>query len=95
MRWSVEVSAETPCYFAVDFRRGAAVEGGEAQHRELADLQLVDVLRIDLGLDLQFVGVRHDQHDRIAGGDDAADGVNRRLERRRRSAARGYRCGAT
>ena len=65
---------------AVDFGRGALVEGREAQQRRLAELQLVDVLRIDLGLDGQVVGFRHDQHDRLAGGDHAADGVDGRLE---------------
>ena len=65
---------------AVDLRRGALVEGREAQQRGLAELHLVDVLRIDLGLDRKVVGVGHDQHDRVAGGDDAADGVDVGLE---------------
>ena len=43
-------------------------------------LHLIDVLRIDLGLDREVVGVRHDQHDGVAGGDDAADGMHVRLE---------------
>ena len=51
MRWSVVMSAEMRGDRAVDLRRGALVEGGEAQQRRLAELQLIDVLRIDLGLD--------------------------------------------
>src|SRR5713226_9401930 len=65
---------------AVQFRRGALVEGGQPQQRFLADLQLVDILRIDFGLDRQRIGLRHDHHDGVAGGDHAADGVNRRLQ---------------
>ena len=34
----------------------------------------------DLGLDRQVVGLRHDHHDGVAGGDHAADGVDRRLQ---------------
>ena len=41
---------------AVEFRRRALVEGREAQHGALADLQLVDVLRLDLGFDDEVVG---------------------------------------
>ena len=44
--WSSLTSAEM-ADFAVELRRGALVEGGEAQHGELADAQLVDVLRRD------------------------------------------------
>ena len=36
---------------------------------------LVDVLRLHLGLDDQLVGRRHDQHDRLARRDDTADRV--------------------
>ena len=35
---------------------------------------------LTLASTVQIVGVRHDQHDRLAGGDDAADGVDVRLE---------------
>ena len=35
--------------------------------RLLADLQLVDVLRIDLGLDREIVRPRHHHHDGVAG----------------------------
>ena len=38
---------------AVELRRGALVEGREAQHRPLADMDLVDLVRRDLGLDDQ------------------------------------------
>src|SRR4051812_5524414 len=65
---------------AVELRRGALVEGGQAQQRLLADLELVDIDRIDLGFDLEIVGLRHDQHESVAGGDDAANGMHRRLQ---------------
>ena len=68
------------CDGAVELRRGALIEGGEAQHHRLAERDLIDVLGLDLDLDRQLVGLRHDQHDRVAGGDDAADRVRRRLE---------------
>src|ERR1700730_11416594 len=69
-----------PADDAVQFRRGALVEGRQPQHRFLADLQLVDILRIDLGFDREIVGLRHDHHDGVAGGDDAADGMDRGLQ---------------
>src|SRR6266446_9834651 len=65
---------------AVQFRRGALVERRQPQQRLLADLQFVDVLWIDLGLDLEIVGLRHDHHDGIAGGDHPAHGMDRRLQ---------------
>ena len=80
MRWSVVTSARNAGDDAVQFRRGALVEGRQPQQRLLADLQLVDVLRIDLGLDREIVGLRHDHHDGVAGGDHAADGMHRRLQ---------------
>ena len=57
-----------------------ALNDGEAQHHRLIELDLIDVLRIDLDLDQKIVALRHDQHDRIAGGDDAADRIRGRLE---------------
>src|SRR6266852_5464859 len=65
---------------AVQFRRGALVEGRQPQQGFLADLQLVDILRIDFGLDRERIRLRHDHHDGVAGGDHPADGVNRRLQ---------------
>ena len=79
MRWSVVTSGETRV--TTPFSSGV-VRWLKADSRSsglLADLQFVDVLRIDLGLDLEVVGLRHDHHDGVAGGDHAADGVNRRL----------------
>ena len=64
---------------AVDLRCRALVEGGEAQSGRLAEVQLVDILRRDLRLDRQRIGLRHDQHDRVAGSDDPADRVHREL----------------
>src|SRR6202012_4162931 len=64
---------------AVEVRRGSLVEGGQAQQALLADLQLVDVLRVDLGLDLEVVALRHDDHDGVTGGDDATDRMHGRL----------------
>ena len=55
------------------------LKAGKAQHGGLADAHLVDVLRLDPGLDGQLVGVGHDQHDRLAGGDDAAHRVHGEL----------------
>ena len=66
--------------FAVELRRGTLVEGREAQDHRLAERHQIDVLGLDLDLDRQRVGVRHDQHDLVAGGDDAADRIRRRLE---------------
>ena len=65
---------------AVDFRCRALVEGREAQDRMLADVNLVDVLRGHLGIDDQRIGIGHDQHERFAGLDDAADRVDVALE---------------
>jgi hypothetical protein len=65
---------------AVELGGGALVERREAQNDPLAELDLIDVLGIDLDLDQERVRLRHDEHDRIAGGDHAADGVRRRLE---------------
>src|SRR6185312_10383492 len=50
---------------AVDFRRCAQIERRETQHCRLTNLNLVDVARIDLGLDLQVVRFRNDQHDGV------------------------------
>jgi hypothetical protein len=35
---------------------------GEAQHRRRSHVDLVDLVRLDLGLDGEAVAVRHDQH---------------------------------
>src|SRR6266852_547487 len=64
----------------VQFRRGALVECRQPQQRLLADLQFIDILRIDLGLDREVVGLRNDHHDGVAGGDHAAHGMDRRLQ---------------
>ena len=42
------------------------------------ELDLIDVSRLDL--DLDHVRLGYDEHDRVAGGDDPADRVRRRLE---------------
>ena len=47
--------------------------------RRLADMHLVDVLRRDPGLDDEAVGLGHDQHERLARRDDAADRVHGEL----------------
>src|SRR3954454_20038000 len=65
---------------AVELGRSALVEGGEAQQRLLADLELVDIDRIDLGFDLEIVGLRHDQHEDVARGDDPTNRVYGRLQ---------------
>src|SRR3954453_20860815 len=65
---------------AVELRRGALVESGQAQQRLLTDLELVDIDRIDLGLDLEIVGLRPDQHEGVAGGDDAPNRMHGRLQ---------------
>src|SRR6266702_2959056 len=65
---------------AAELGRGTLVEGGEAQQGLLADLELVDIDRVDLGFDLEIVGLRHDQHEGVTGGDDAADGMHSRLQ---------------
>src|SRR5262249_120405 len=39
-----------------------------------------DVLGIDFALDHQIVALRHDQHDRIAGGNHPADSIRGRLK---------------
>src|SRR6202035_3719851 len=65
---------------AVELRRGALIEGREAQHHRLAERHHIDVLGLDLDLDRQRVGLRHDQHDLVAGRDHAADRICRRLK---------------
>src|SRR5262245_18343914 len=42
-------------------------------------MQLVDILRPDLGLDRQRIGFWHNQHDGVAGTDNPADRVHRQL----------------
>src|SRR5713101_170543 len=65
---------------AVQFRRRALIECRQPQQRLLADLQFIDILRIDLGLDLEVIGLRNDHHDGVAGRDHPADGVDRGLQ---------------
>src|SRR5262245_33051531 len=64
---------------AGDVRHGALVAGHDAHRRLGADGDLVDVLRRDLGLDHELVRLRHDLHDRLAVGDDAAHRVHAEL----------------
>jgi hypothetical protein len=64
---------------AGDLRRRALVESGEAQPSRLADVQLIDVLGRDLRFDGEQIRLRHDQHDRVGGRHDAADGMHREL----------------
>src|SRR5262249_40188998 len=66
--------------YSLDLRRGPYVECREAQYSLLVELQLVDVLWIDFHFDREVVGLGHDEHDRIAGRDHAADRVNRQLK---------------
>src|SRR5262249_4558061 len=58
-------------HFAVDLWRRALIERGKAQHCVLPDPDLVDVARLDPGLDGEHVGARDDQHDRLPRADDA------------------------
>ena len=53
---------------------------GEAQHRRRSHVDLVDLVRLDLGLDGEAVAVRHDQHHRLAGLDHATHRVHALLE---------------
>ncbi|KVK45627.1 hypothetical protein L907_25075 [Agrobacterium sp. C13] len=59
-----------------DFRRRFLIEGGKAQVGRLTEVDLVDILRRDLGLHHQLVDFRHDHHDLLARRHDAADGVH-------------------
>ena len=60
---------------ALDFRRGALIEGGEPQAGLLPNVELIDVRRRNLGLDRQLVSLRHDQHQGIGRAHHAADRV--------------------
>jgi hypothetical protein len=80
VRWSVVTSGETLGNKTVQFRRGALVVGRQPQQSLLADLQFIDVLRVDLGLDRKVIGLRNDHHDGVAGGDHPADGMNGGLQ---------------
>ena len=50
----------------LQLRSRALVQGGKAKHCVLSRLQLVDILRRDLGLDRKIVTVGHDQHQLVA-----------------------------
>ena len=52
------------------------MEGGKSQNPLLADVELIDVGRLDSRLDAQGLMVRHDQHELLAGGDHASDRVH-------------------
>jgi hypothetical protein len=69
-----------PNQSAADLGRRSHVEGGEAKHDRLPELDLVNILRLNLGFDHQRVGFGHDQHHRITSRDHAADGVCGRLK---------------
>src|SRR5258707_1069087 len=64
----------------VQFRRRALVECRQPQQGFLTDLQFIDILRIDLGLDLEVIGLRNDHHDGVTGGDHPAAGMDRGLQ---------------
>src|SRR5262245_2790609 len=66
-------------HFAVDLWRRALIERGKAQHCVLPNLDLVDVVRLDPGLDREHVGARDNQHDRLAWADDAPDRMHGKL----------------
>src|SRR6202021_3637584 len=72
--------------------RRALVEGREPQHDRLANRDVVDVLGLDLDLNGERVGLRHDHHDRVARRDDTADGVGGGLENN--AVLRGTKIGA-
>ena len=67
MRWSVVVSAETRVTVPLISGVVRWLKAEKRSTRRLADLHLIDVVRVDLCLDQQLVGVGHDQHDRVAG----------------------------
>ena len=50
------------------------------EHDRLTKLDLIDVLGLDFGLDQKVVRLGHDQHNRIAGRDHAANRIRGRLE---------------
>ena len=79
MRWSVVMSAEIWLTLP---KISGVVRKLKAEKRSVAlcPMNLIDILRIDLGLHRQPVGGRHDHHDRFASGDNAADGMHRRLK---------------
>src|SRR4029077_1862237 len=64
----------------LDLRRRPQIERREPQHDGFSELDLIDVLGIDLDLNHQLVALRHDEHERIAGGDHATDGIRRRFK---------------
>ena len=64
---------------AVDLRRGALAEGGEAQDRFLTNVHLIDRVRRELRLNVERIARGHDLHHFLAGCDYAAHGVYRHL----------------
>ena len=86
--WSLGGIGRDVGHLADQLRCDPLVEGREADKSLLALPHLVDVVRLQLGLDLQIVGIRHHLHDGVAGANDAADGVRAQLmdhARRRRA----------
>jgi hypothetical protein len=51
-------SAETTFTFARDFRRGVLVERRKLQDRRLSGMDMINLLRCDLHLHCQRIGVR-------------------------------------
>src|SRR5262252_2477392 len=71
--------ARDPHHVAFDLGGRPLVEGSEAEHRRLADLQLVDALGRQLHLDDEVVRFRNDQHRGLASGEHSADRVHVQL----------------
>ena len=70
---------------------GALVAGHDTGDDLGAETELIDVLGRNVRLGHQLVGTRDDQHDCVAGADDAADGMDGKLMDDSRSAAHGFR----
>ena len=64
-------------YVAFDFGGRSHIERSKPQGGCLAKIQLIDILRGNLDFDDERIRIGHNQHDRIASGNDPADGMNR------------------
>jgi hypothetical protein len=68
-----------PTHLSIELGRGALVEGREAEHGWLSQIELINLLWRDSRLDCKRIGTWYNELDRLAWLDDTTDRVHREL----------------
>jgi hypothetical protein len=60
----------------IDLGRSPLVESGKPQDALLPDPELINIMRLNLCLDGELIALWNNEHERFAGGDHSANGMD-------------------